>query len=179
MASHKNITDGAHNDDSVTVKIPKSVVYIVAATLILAAAYTIGSTIKERVTDPVLEKTEEVGGAIVEEATKSPAERAQDWSEEEAQQKAERQLRLSLEQRYPLGSTFKLERIDREWEGWPRLEEVFPEWNDPRYIHRFTFSAEITTPDGTPYGDDLPVWYDLEEEEWNDAQSIRNLRYGP
>jgi hypothetical protein len=42
--------------DAITVKIPKSVVYVIIATLVLTAMYVIGSTIKERVTDPALDQ---------------------------------------------------------------------------------------------------------------------------
>lgn len=59
--SHGSGADGAEPDGSgsVTVRIPKTVLFILVAVLVLATAYVVGSTVKERVTDPAINKAEE------------------------------------------------------------------------------------------------------------------------
>lgn len=60
--------------DSVTVKIPKSVVFVVVAILVLTAVYVLGATIKERVTDPAIDKTVETVNGVAEDIAAMPEE---------------------------------------------------------------------------------------------------------
>ena len=60
--------------DGVTVKIPRSVIYVVVAILVLTAVYVLGTTIKERVTDPAIDKTVETVDSVAEDIAAIPEE---------------------------------------------------------------------------------------------------------
>lgn len=62
--------------DSVTVKVPRWLVYTIVATLVLTVVYVLGTTIKERVTDPALDQAGEAAENFSEEANLRAAETA-------------------------------------------------------------------------------------------------------
>lgn len=81
--------------DSVTVKIPKSAIYIVVVILVLTAVYVLGTTFKERVTDPAIDKTVETVDNVAADIAAIPGKASEELAEREERQELERLALLS------------------------------------------------------------------------------------
>lgn len=93
MALHNISSDHAASSptdgDNVTIKVPKSMLYVLLAVAVLAGAYVVGSTLKERVTDPVIDKSVETVESVANDIAAIPEEAEESIAKEYAARRIE------------------------------------------------------------------------------------------